>query len=300
MTGYLHPGYAGSFDAFGRPRALPRSGAYVLERPIPGSTDRDAMGCYPLLCCAEWRALPQDLRDLEDLVSLTCVADPFAPCDRSTLEQWFDVVLDFKPHFVTELTRPVEAIVSRSHQAAVRRALRHVDVEVCHDPAAQLDQWVRLYDCLIQRHGITGIRAFSRAAFARQLALPGMVMFRATSGAGETIGMDLWYVQGDVAYGHLAAFSSRGYELRASYATKWHVLRHFHGKVRWLGLGGAAGTRPGVADGLSAFKRGWATGTRMAHLCGRILDRSRYEALCASRGTGTTRYFPAYRQEEFA
>ena len=164
------------------------------------------------------------------------MADPFAPCDRSTLEQWFDVVLDFKPHFVTELTRPVEAIVSRSHQAAVRRALRQVDVEVCLEPAAHLDEWVGLYDCLIQRHRIEGIRAFSRAAFARQLAVPGMVMFRATSRDGQTIGMDLWYLQGDVAYGHLAAFNARGYELRASYATKWHTLRYFHGKARWLEL----------------------------------------------------------------
>ncbi len=300
VRGYLHPGYARSLDEFGRPRALLRSGAYVLERPIPGSTDRDAMGCYPLLCCADWRALPEDLRDLQDLVSLTCVADPFAGFDRSELERCFDVVLDFKPHFVTELTRPVEAIVSRSHQATVRRALRDVDVEICADPAAHLDEWVGLYDCLIHRHGIRGIRAFSRGAFARQLALPGMVMFRATSRDTGAIGMDLWYVQGDVAYGHLAAFNRLGYELRASYATKWNVLRYFHGKVRWLELGGAAGTRPGAAAGLSAFKRGWATGTRMAHLCGKVLDRSRYEALCAAGGAADARYFPAYRREEFA
>ena len=300
MSGYLHPGYAGSLGEFGCPRALPRSGAYVLQRSIPGSTDRDAMGCYPLLCCADWSGLPEDLSDLKDLVSLACVADPLATCDRSDLERWFDVVLDFKPHFVTELRRPVEAIVSRSHQAAVRRALKHVDVEICADPAAHLGEWVGLYDCLIQRHGITGIRAFSRAAFARQLALPGMVMFRATSRGGRAIGMDLWYVQGDVAYGHLAASSRLGYELRASYATKWHVLRHFHGKLRWLELGGAAGTQPRAAGGLSAFKRGWATGTRMAHLCGKVLDRPRYEALGAARGAGGAPYFPAYRQGEFA
>lgn len=299
-TGYLHPGYAESLSEFGCPRALPRSGGHVLERPIPVSGDRDAMGCYPLLCCTDWSAIPDDLGDLRDLVSLVCVVDPFAPCDRATLARWFDVVVDFKPHFVTELRGPVEAIVSRSHQASVRRALRHVDVEVCPDPSAHLDEWVMLYDHLIRRHRITGIRAFSRAAFARQLTLPGMVMFRAASPAGTTVGMDLWYVQGDVAYGHVAAFNAHGYAVRASYATKWHVLRYFHGKVRWLELAGVSGAAPEAGDGLAAFKRGWATGTRMAYLCGKVLDRSRYEALCAARGVADTGYFPAYRQGEFA
>jgi hypothetical protein len=110
--------------------------------------------------------------------------------------------------------------------------------------------------------------------------------------------MDLWYVQGDVAYGHLAAFSSRGYELRASYGTKWHVLQYFHGKVRFLDLMGAAGAAD-ATNGLTQFKRGWATGTRTALLCGAILDRPRYDDLCAVRRIGATRYFPAYREGEF-
>ena len=299
-NGYLHPDYAESLRDFGRPRALPHSGGYVLERAIPGTVDRDAMGCYPLFCCANWEALGDDLRDLHDLVSVVCVVDPFSPCDRATLAGWFDVVIDFKTHFVTELTQPVEAIVSPSHQATVRQVLRRINVEVCAEPAKHLDEWSILFNYLIQRRHITGIRAFSPAAFAHQLALPGMVMFRATSLDGQTIGMDLWYVQGDVAYGHLAAFSPRGYELRASYGTKWHVLRYFDGKVRWLDLAGASGINPRSDDGLSVFKRGWATGTRMARLCGKILDRPRYERLCAARGVGDTRYFPAYREGEFA
>jgi len=299
-AGYLHPGYAESLGEFGCPRALRRSGGVVLERTIPASSERDAMGCYPLLCCGDWAGLPDDLRDLEDLVSMVCVVDPFAPCDRVVLARWFDVVVDFKPHFVTELTGPLEAIVSRSHRATVRRALRRVDVERCEDPEKHAEEWLALHAYLVRRHQITGIRAFSPAALTRQLALPGMVMFRAMAPDGETVGMDLWYVQGDVAYGHLAAFNARGYELRASYATKWEVLRYFHGRVRWLELSGGAGSAPGAADGLVAFKRGWATGTRMAYLCGKILDRARYDALCAARGASGARYFPAYRAGELA
>ena len=298
-TGYLHPDYAESLREFGRPRALSHSGGYLLERPIPGTSDRDAMGCYPLLCCANWPALGDDLRDLDDLVSVVCVVDPFSPCDRATLAGWFDVVVDFKTHFVTELTRPAEDIVSASHQATARRALRRMKVEVCAEPAKHLNEWSMLFDHLVRRRHITGLRAFSGEAFTRQLALPGMVMFRATSPEGQTIGMDLWYVQGDVAYGHLAAFSPLGYELRASYGTKWHVLRYFHGKVRWLDLAGTSGINARSDDGLTVFKRGWATGTRTAFLCGKIIDRSRYERLCAARGVGDTRYFPAYREGEF-
>ena len=43
-------------------------------------------------------------------------------------------------------------------------------------------------------------------------------------------------------------------------------------------------------DGLSWFKSGWATATRIAYFCGRVLDRKRYEAL-ACRGAKTG-YFP--------
>ncbi|HSS29061.1 MAG TPA: hypothetical protein VLL50_14020, partial [Usitatibacter sp.] len=64
MLGYAHPGYAGSLAEFGTPRELPASGGWLLEREIPGG-GRDAMGCYPLLCCRDWRALREDLDSLE-------------------------------------------------------------------------------------------------------------------------------------------------------------------------------------------------------------------------------------------
>ena len=43
------------------------------------------------------------------------------------------------------------------------------------------------------------------------------------------------------------------------------------------------------------FKRGWATGTRTAHFCGRVLDPERYAQLA---GAAATSYFPAYRAGE--
>src|SRR3990172_4731763 len=76
VTGYLHPGHAASLAEFGTPRPLPHSGGWLLERTIPGSESRDAMGCYPLFACRDWSRLPMDLEDLaRDLVSVSLVTD---------------------------------------------------------------------------------------------------------------------------------------------------------------------------------------------------------------------------------
>ena len=162
-----------------------------------------------------------------------------------------------------------------------------------------MDKWCELYGHLAQRRGITGVRAFSRETFSRQLAVPGMVMFRAAADA-ETVGLDLWYVQGDVAQGHLAATSQLGYELHAAYGLKLAILEYFKGKVRWLNLGGGAGLDSAANDGLTAFKRGWASGTRTAWFCGRVLQPERYAEILRQRGLKEGDYFPAYRAGEFS
>ncbi len=66
--------------------------------------------------------------------------------------------------------------------------------------------------------------------------------------------------------------------------------------LQWAALG--AGAAAGGGDGLTRFKSGWATGTRSAYLCGRVLDRERYARLAASAQPGEP-WFPAYRAGEF-
>jgi len=299
-AGYAHPRYAASLAEFGAPRRLPRCGGWLLDRRIPDSPHSDAMGCYPLFCCEDWSALGEDLDELKDeLVSVVLVTDPFADVDAERLASQFDRAVHFKDHYVAELDRPVEQIIKKSHRATVRRALRRVEVSVCPRPPEYLDSWVELFARLAERHHIKGLRAFSRRAFAEQLAIPGMVMFAARSG-GELVGLDLWYVQGDVAYGHLVAFSDEGYRRRASYATKWHLMHYFQDKVRWIDFGAGAGTAASKSDGLAAFKQGWSTGTKPVYLCGRTLQPRVYEELAAARRVGATSYFPAYRCGEFA
>jgi hypothetical protein len=298
-SGYLHPDYAASLAEFGRPRHLPAAGGFILERPIAGSDRCDAMGSYPLFSCHDWSRLALDLADLcEELIALTLVADPFGPYTPTDLRRCFgDVMIPFKEHFVADL-RGRDPRVSRHHRYYARRSLAKVRVERCDEPPHHLQEWTALYGTLVERHGLRGIRAFSPAAFARQLTIPGLVMFRATF-EGSAVGAHLWYVQGDVAYSHLAASSPRGYDLMTSYALYSAALEHFTGVVSWIDWGAGAGGGVRTDGGLHRFKQGWSTGTRTAYLCGRIFDPQRYARICEATGTPPGRYFPAYREGEF-
>lgn len=112
---------------------------------------------------------------------------------------------------------------------------------------------------------------------------------------GRTIGLDLWYVQDDVAQEHLVAFSDEGYLLSASYATKWTSLNSFVGEARWVNFGGLPGSADEPERGLRHFKRGWANTTRKAYFYGRSFDRQAYDAL--SQCVPETSFFPACERE---
>ena len=300
MSGYMHAGYAQALAEFGTPRELPQSRGWILECPIPGFHDHDARGCYPLFACQDWSQLHIDLENLGTrLVSLALVTDPFGEYNPAYLHQCFrDVVFPYKEHHVIDLERPMRSFVSRHHARNVRKALQAIDVERCRDPAQFADKWGELYANLMRRHNITGMSAFSRNSLVRQLQVPGIVGFRAVH-RGATVGMVLWYVQGQVGYYHLAAYSDLGYELRASFALFAHAIEYFAPRLRWLNLGAGAGVRGGGTDGLTRFKSGWATGTRTAYFCGRIFDHARYAGIAKATGVSGTDYFPIYRKGEF-
>lgn len=300
IQGYAHPSYASAFGEFATPRELPGSGGWILERTIPGASERDATGAYPMFACRDWSQLGRDLRNLGDsLVSLTLVADPFGEYTPAELQRSFpDLARPFKPHFVVDLKQPPERFVSAHHRRYARKALARVTVEPCPQPARLLSEWEALYRVLIRRHAIRGLPAFSRQSFATQLQVPGLVVFRAVQ-EGETVGMILWYVMGEVGYYHLAAYNERGYQAWASFALFWRSLEHFAAAgLKWLNLGGGAGVDDAGSHGLTQFKHGWATGVRTAYLCGRIFDHQKYAEL--TRATGAAgNYFPLYRSGEF-
>ena len=297
VSGYGHRDYAQSLAEFGTPVALPRCGGWFLRGAVPGTTEHDGVGCYPLFACRDWAGLREDLAALGDsLLAFALVTDPFGHYSEEYLRDCFDLVKPFKSHCVTDLSLTPRDFLPRSHVRNVASATKAVVVEQCHHPEAWLDPWVELYAALAAERQLTGQRAFSRSAFARQLAVPGLVMFRATE-RDALVGLHLWFEQGEVAYGHLGATTPRGRELMASYALYAHAIEFFTPRVRWLDLGAGAGLteRP---DGLWRFKRGWATGTRPAYLCGRIFSQTRYAAVVKARGGPATDYFPAYRVGE--
>jgi len=301
MTGYLHFLYAGSLSEFGEPRLLPQSHGWILERQIPGFASRDAMSCYPLFSCANWIGLEEDLNRIgSNLVSLAVVTDPFGSYDPAYLRKCFkDIISPFKEHFVVDLSKRLESFVSGHHRRNALTALRKIRVERCENPIQSVDEWISLYDNLIARHNIRGIRAFSREVFAKQFNVPGLSVFKALH-KENTIGMTLWFTHRDIVYYHLGAYSKEGYELRASFGLFWSAVEYFITcGYNWLDLGAGSGVSHRDMDGLARFKHGWSTGTQTAYFCGRIFNQRKYLEIVEKKNISEVQYFPAYRLGEF-
>jgi hypothetical protein len=298
MSGYGHRDYAWALSDLGRPRHLTESDGWVIERDIPGTQYRDAMGPYPLFSCADWQALPTDIIKLKEsgLVTLTLVTEPFPPEAVTGKFAGFDLARPFKTHYVTDLELVPERSVSKHHLSYARKASREIDVEIVVNPVAHLREWEYLYGHLIARHGIKGLRGFSTAYFEKLLNMPGVIMFRALR-QNRLVGGRIMLIQGDVAYCHLVALSPEGYRHRAAYALYWRTIEHLRNRVRYVNLGG--GTQPIDApmDGLAKFKSGWGTLKRTSFLLGAVLNPAVHSQLSYKHCTD---YFPPYRSGEYA
>jgi Acetyltransferase (GNAT) domain len=303
MTGYLHPFYPKSLSEFGTLIELPQCGGWLLERSIPNSDLKDVMGCYPLFCCADWSRLGSDIEQLERrYVTISLVADPFAPVTAVDFSRYFQLVQPFKKHFIIDVRDSTDLRIDRHHRYYARKALRQIEVRLVDHPQARLDDWIRLYQTLVERHRLRGIKAFSKTAFAIQFEVPGLVIFQASRN-GRTIGMHLWYVQSAIAYSHLNAVNEEGYAVGAAYALYWSAIsefrQHHAGEIRWIDLGAGAGMEETSRDGLSRFKRGWATGEKVKYFCGSVLDRENYRLLAGTAQIDSG-YFPLYRAGELS
>ena len=301
LSGYNHPDYANSFNELGTPFELPRSKGWILKRIIPETQMYDAMGCYPMFACQNWSELSTDLDEIgERLVAVSLVTDPFGKYDVDYLWKCFkDVVIEFKEHYIIDLQESMESFVSKHHRRYARKSLSNLTVERCKHPTQVLEEWISLYDNLVERHDIAQILRFSRSSFLNQLSVPGIEVFRAVY-EKSTIGILIWYVQGEVGYYHLGAFSNDGYKMRSSFALFWTAIEYFKASgLRWLNLGAGAGLRNDNNDGLSRFKQGWSTQTRTAYFCGRILNNKIYRDTARKFSNEYTDYFPVYRKGEF-
>lgn len=175
-----------------------------------------------------------------------------------------------------------------------------MDVEFCLEPIRYLNDWVNLYENLIKRHNIRGISKFSFKCFQIQLQIPGTILVLGRH-EGEVIGANLIIMRDDVAYGHLGAYSPIGYKINASYGIYWEALKYLQRhSIRFYNMGGGAGIKENIEDGLSRFKAGWSNCQRTVYLCGRVFDRQKYVSICEQYEIYKVDYFPAYRVREFS
>jgi len=288
---YASAAYAGVFREVGTPLWVEAWGTHVLVREIAGG-GRDALGIYPLTVFAPGADLAAGLDALRDegLVSVGLVPDPATVPPPAELAAAFDLCTPFKTHLLVDQGREVR--FSKHHRYEVKKALGQVTVEVVA-LADHLDAWTGLYAELSARHGIGGLTAFSREAFARMAAVEGLTTVAAFAD-GDAVSMHLWIA--DAASGHgyslLAASSPEGYRRSAAYAVYDASIRHL-APLKTLNLGGGAGVAAGD-DGLTRFKAGFANAEVQAHFCGAILDPVRYAELSGGATRAATP-FPAYR-----
>lgn len=297
FTGYQHKHYAESLAEFGRPLELKHSGAWVLERSIPGSDFKDVVGCYPLFSCREWTQLPLDIKEMEKKwVSFSLVTDPFDSFTETLLrENFMDVCFSYKKHFVLNLNSDFEQTVSSHHKRNVKKGIKALSVTKVEEPVLLLDRWMELYSLLIEKHHIKGIAGFSRDAFLKQMITPGLKMFKASYG-NDIAGLVIFYEKEDTVYYHLGAYNETGYKFQASYAIFWEAIHYFKDKgFHWFNFGSGSGIQENQTDGLSRFKKGWASDTRTAYFCGKILNPEVYKELVETSEGKSIGFFPAYR-----
>ena len=299
MEGYLHPLYAQSFSAIGTPIFLPKSKGWLIKREIPGTPFFDAMGPYPLFFCEHWQHLIDDLEDQSDqLISVSLVIGPFSNIPIKEFGQFFEVFYRYKDHYLLDTSLPLTESISKYSRRDARRALKDVTVEHKISPDIDLNEWVDLYNHLIMRHNISGIRAFSRESFAKQIAIPNTHYFRAVHN-GKIVGGNIYYLHQNVAYGHLLALSPLGYSFGASHAIKWIAIQHLSKMIRWINFGGGTEKDGANQNGLDSFKLNWTNSIKKSYFVGKILQKEIYDHLTDLSDDAQDNWFPSYRTNNY-
>jgi hypothetical protein len=289
---YATLAYANTLAHVGRPVHVAAWQTYVIARDWKGYA-MDAIGPYPITCLAVESDLGTGLESLRKagFVSITLVVDDLVGPPIGELQQTFGFARPFKTHYLVDEADATYQ-PSKHHRYEIRRAAR-AGVEVRVVPLLDiLDAWIVLYDGLIANHRMVGVQRFSRQSFEGLADCDGLVTVAAFVGQ-ELVSCHLWIEYKDFVWSHLAASSALGYSTGAAYAVYDQSIRTFAGRV--IDLGGAAGVNDGGDDGLARFKAGFSNRQHIAYLCGAVLDKKAYLALCANSGAARSDYFPAYR-----
>jgi len=285
---YADPIYAAAFGV--NSLWVPEWGTPVLVRPIPETSDFDAIGCYPLAALDPEANIKGGLARLGQagLVSVVLVPDPLHSPALPVLEAGFPICRPYKTHFILDRSLPRRKL-SVSHAHNIRLAKRACEV-VAMPLQTILGEWIDLYRNLVRRQGIVGLANFSDGYFETLTRLEGLTTFVALQD-GEPVAASLWVRYGDSVYYHLTASSEKGYRTRAVFAIAATAIDHFS-DCAFVHFGGGAGTG-NAADGLAYFKRGFANREMLSYICGAVLAPARYERLAAERSSNE--FFPSYR-----
>jgi len=267
---------------------VPAWGSYVVRRGL-GDGLEDAAGVYPLSVFEAPRDFAGGLAQLAEarFVSVVMAPDPLLT-DADQLARVFPVLRPYKIHHLIDPARGPYA-PDKHHRYEIRRAWRSCTVELV-PLATHLDDWRALYAGLVALRQVSGPADFSDAYF-QVLADSGSVVAFVARVDGACAAMSLWFAAEGVVYNHLNAANPLGYARGANFALYDAAIAHFLGAgVINLGAGLSMGQG---ADGLAAFKRGFANASVQSYICGAVLDPARYADL--SRGRPDDGYFPAYR-----
>jgi len=285
-----------SLDSIGEAHFLKHAQGWLFKRTFR-QFGFDLTGSYPFFKALKPENLKADLQalqTLESFIALVLVSDPLDPNSEKQLGPLFpDCFRLFKHHYGIDLTQKLE--FSAHHRYYARRAERTQSFEVLVEPLQILNEWFDLYQNLILKHQIKGVRAFSKTAFQNLLQTPGLIAFLARIDQ-DILGIHLWMLDPaqKKAYSHLAASSKLGYENYCAYllyqkGIAWFAEQGYH----HLDLGG--GLYNQSENGLAFFKQGWSNVRWPVWLCGKIFDREKYRFLTENKQGN---YFPAYREGE--
>ena len=295
----MHPyatfDYVQSLSLEGQAFAVPEWGSAIVSRPIELDLS-DVTGSYPMTVLAPDADLAGGLARLREagFVSAVIVLDDYHRPPIAELEGAFDLVRPFKTHYVVD--RSVgDAMPSRHHRYEIKKALAAVKVEA-FDLRDHLEQWLRLYENLTKRHGLSGTHDFPPSHHELLSVIPGVTAVGAFLD-GELLAAHIWVEDNARVHSHLAASSERGYALSAAYAVNDASIRFFS-DARIINFGGGAGYEDDSSNGLARFKMGFTNATSRSYVCGKILDAGKYAQLSANRDEATT-FFPAYRAPSF-
>lgn len=180
----------------------------------------------------------------------------------------------------------------RAILAAERRDLR-----ITHLAPETAPRFGELYRRNMDRLSARPEYYFDDTYFTRLAKLDCATLLAAEDTDGTLAGAANFLAVSGVAHYHLSTADRRMSRLNPLNALIFHAAQQLRAKgIRWLHLGGAAKSQPGLRafkDGFSQLRRDYVVGTR-------IHDVARYDALRDAAAVAEGRFFPAYRAMRLA